>query len=43
MHSLSDTEQQALREALDDEYRAWATYDPVIPRWALSPIVPWSC
>ncbi|MFW5876135.1 MAG: ferritin-like domain-containing protein [Myxococcota bacterium] len=30
MSVLSDTEQQALRDALDDEYRAWATYDQVI-------------
>ena len=27
---LSDNEAMALREALDDEYRAWATYDQVI-------------
>jgi hypothetical protein len=27
---LDDAERQALREALDDEYRAWATYDQVI-------------
>ena len=27
---LSDDEAMALREALDDEYRAWATYDQVI-------------
>jgi hypothetical protein len=30
MTPLSDTETQVLREALDDEYRAWATYDQVI-------------
>jgi hypothetical protein len=30
MHILDDSEQQALRDALDDEYRAWATYDQVI-------------
>jgi hypothetical protein len=30
MAKLNDTEQQALRDALDDEYRAWATYDQVI-------------
>jgi hypothetical protein len=30
MSVLNDTEQQALRDALDDEYRAWATYDQVI-------------
>lgn len=29
-HDLTETEQQALREALDDEHRAWATYDQVI-------------
>jgi hypothetical protein len=27
---LSDAEQQALLDALEDEYRAWATYDQVI-------------
>ena len=27
---LNDAEGQALRDALDDEYRAWTTYDPVI-------------
>lgn len=27
---LNETEQQALRDALEDEYRAWATYDQVI-------------
>ncbi len=30
MHALSEPEQQALREALDDEHKAWATYDQVI-------------
>lgn len=30
MHILNNTERQALRDALDDEYRAWATYDQVI-------------
>jgi len=30
MSVLNDTEIQALRDALDDEYRAWATYDQVI-------------
>lgn len=30
MSILNATEQQALRDALDDEYRAWATYDQVI-------------
>ena len=27
---LEEQERQALREALDDEYHAWATYDQVI-------------
>lgn len=27
---LTDAEEQALRDALDDEYRAWATYDQVV-------------
>lgn len=30
MTSLTKTEVAALHEALDDEYRAWATYDQVI-------------
>lgn len=30
MSVLNDAEKQALRDALDDEYRAWATYDQVI-------------
>jgi len=30
MSILNETELQALREALDDEYLAWATYDQVI-------------
>lgn len=30
MSLLDDTERQALYEALDDEYQAWATYDQVI-------------
>jgi hypothetical protein len=30
MESLTDSELVALREALDDEYRAWATYDQVV-------------
>lgn len=30
MHPLTDAEINALHEALDDEYRAWATYDQVI-------------
>lgn len=28
--ALSDAEQRALRDALDDEYRAWATYEQVL-------------
>lgn len=30
MSALTETEKQALRDALDDEYQAWATYDQVI-------------
>jgi hypothetical protein len=30
MDLLTEAEIEALREALDDEYRAWATYDQVI-------------
>ena len=30
MNPLTDVEIQALNEALDDEYHAWATYDQVI-------------
>lgn len=30
MQKLNDAELDALHEALDDEYRAWATYDQVI-------------
>lgn len=30
MSAANDAEAAALREALDDEYRAWATYDQVI-------------
>lgn len=30
MSILGDSETRALREVLDDEYRAWATYDQVI-------------
>ena len=30
MNLLTETEIRALNEALDDEYRAWATYDQVI-------------
>jgi len=30
MNMLTETEIRALNEALDDEYRAWATYDQVI-------------
>lgn len=40
MTPLSDTEIQVLREALDDEYRAWATYDQVIADFgAVQPFV----
>jgi hypothetical protein len=30
MSTLTDTEIQAMNEALDDEYRSWVTYDQVI-------------
>lgn len=30
MSALSSREQQALRDAIEDEYRAWTTYDQVI-------------
>ena len=30
MSVLSEIEENALRDTLDDEYRAWATYDQVI-------------
>lgn len=30
MDALTDAERRVLHEALDDEYRAWATYDQVI-------------
>lgn len=30
MNELTDTETRVLHEALDDEYRSWATYDQVI-------------
>jgi hypothetical protein len=30
MNDLTETEIRALNEALDDEYRAWATYDQVL-------------
>ena len=30
MTAISETEVQALNDALDDEYKAWATYDQVI-------------
>jgi hypothetical protein len=30
MNHLNETEIRALEEALDDEYRAWSTYDQVI-------------
>lgn len=40
MTSLSETEIQVLHEALDDEYRAWATYDQVIADFgAVQPFV----
>jgi hypothetical protein len=37
MVSLTDIEIAALREALDDEYRAWATYDQVIADFGVAP------
>jgi hypothetical protein len=37
MESLTATEIAALREALDDEYRAWATYDRVIADFGAAP------
>lgn len=40
MTPLSETEIQVLHEALDDEYRAWATYDQVIADFgAVQPFV----
>jgi hypothetical protein len=30
MSALDETEKQALRDALEDEYQAWTTYDQVI-------------
>ena len=35
MSSLSDSDIAALHEALDDEYKAWATYDQVIEDFGL--------
>ncbi len=35
MTNLSEIESTALREALDDEYHAWATYDQVIQDFGL--------
>jgi hypothetical protein len=35
MTTLSEAEVRALHEALDDEYRAWATYDQVIRDFGL--------
>ncbi len=37
MKLLTDTERQALNEALDDEYRAWATYDQVVADFGAVP------
>jgi hypothetical protein len=37
MVSLADFEIAALHEALDDEYRAWATYDQVIADFGAAP------
>lgn len=37
MNPLSDPEIHALNEALDDEYRAWATYDQVIADFGETP------
>jgi hypothetical protein len=37
MKSLSEAEAHALYEALDDEYRAWATYDQVIADFGETP------
>lgn len=38
MTDLTQEEVQALHEALDDEYQAWATYDQVIADFGRSPI-----
>jgi hypothetical protein len=37
MNELTETEIDALHEALDDEYRAWATYDQVISDYGEAP------
>ena len=37
MDELTALEIQALKEALDDEYRAWATYDQVIADFGNTP------
>ena len=37
MSVLTEAETEALREALDDEYRAWATYDQVIADFGETP------
>ncbi len=37
MNPLTDAENRALHEALDDEYRAWATYDQVIADFGEAP------
>jgi hypothetical protein len=37
MSILNETEVSALHEALDDEYRAWATYDQVIAAFGAVP------
>ncbi|MDA8255437.1 MAG: DUF2202 domain-containing protein [Betaproteobacteria bacterium] len=37
MNPLTETEICALNEALDDEYRAWATYDQVIADFGEAP------
>jgi hypothetical protein len=37
MNELNDSEIHALHEALDDEYRAWATYDQVIAEFGEIP------
>jgi hypothetical protein len=40
MPELNDTDIRALEEALDDEYRAWATYDQVIRDFG--PVLPFT-
>jgi hypothetical protein len=37
MSHLTETEIRALTEALDDEYRAWATYDQIIADFGETP------